>query len=220
VDLSYYHKQGNLEDFKKLLVFSFQNVICFVVPISCFYVFLSREIIEILFMRGDFNLYSLNVTSLALLFYAIGLFFFCAIKVFVNAFYSLKDNITPAKTSAVSLLVNAGLSALLMFPLRIGGVALGSSLAAIFNCVLLYRSLISKIGKIDWEDTKSQFIKVFFLSVVMGGLARLFWDSMVANKYLKMAGAVSIALVVFIAGGRVLGLKQINYIKEHLFKKK
>lgn len=214
VDLSSYHSQGNLSDFKKLFVFSFQNIVFFVVPISVIFIFIPEGIIDVIFRRGEFSLSSLEITSSVLFFYSFGLFFFCGIKLLVNAFYSLKDTSLPAKTATASLIVNVTLSAILMYPLKIGGVALGSSLAAAFNFFLLYYYLIKKIGKIDWQDTKLQFIKVFLLSLSVGIISRFLWSTLSYHKYVKMLIILTSDVVIFSAAGFILGFKQINYIKK------
>ena len=72
------------------------------------------------------------------------------------------------------LIINVILSAMLMYPLKIGGVALASSLAAIFNFFMLYYFLIKKIGKIDFKDTPMQFLKVLIISLIAAILARFF----------------------------------------------
>jgi putative peptidoglycan lipid II flippase len=220
VDFSSYHKEGNLTDFKKLFVFSFQNIIFFIIPISFVFIFLPEGIIDILFRRGEFNVSSLRVTSGVLFFYSFGLFFYCAIKILVTSFYSLKDTVTPAKTATLSLAVNAISSAILMFPLKIGGVALGTTLAAVVNFFLLYRALIKKIGKMDWEDTKAQLVKVIFLSAVMGLSCRFLWNVLLYGKYVKMLIVATLGLFIFIVGGFALRLRHVYYIKEWISKKR
>lgn len=220
VDFSSYHKEGNLEDFKKLLVFSFQGIIFFVIPITMIFVFMPEAIIDVLFRRGEFGVSSLQITSSVLFFYAFGIFFFCAVKLFVTAFYALKDTITPAKTATVSLIANALLSAILMFPLKIGGVALATSIAALVNFILLYHALIKKIGKIEWNDTRQQFLRVILLSLFIGILCRFLWDSLSYNKYLKMFIVIGLSSFLFIVTGLLLKLKHLRYIKQWILKKK
>ncbi len=220
VDLSYYHSQGNFKDFKKLFVFSFQNIIFFIVPISIIYMFLPEGIIDVALTRGDFDLNSLKITSSVLFFYSFGLFFFCGIKLLVNVFYSLKDTVIPAKATAISLAVNVILSALLMFPLKIGGVALGSSLAAMVNFFILYVMLIKKIGKIDWQDTKSQFLKVLFLSLAIGIFSHSLWVSLSFGKYIKALIVTGGSSAIFVVIGYILGLRQIRYLKTWVSRKK
>jgi putative peptidoglycan lipid II flippase len=213
VDLSFYHSQKRSEDFKKLFVFSFQNVIFFIIPISIIYMFLARPIIEVILMRGDFDVRSAAMTASVLFFYSFGLFFFCGIKLLVNIFYALKDTVTPAKVTVVSLVANVLMSVALMFPLKIGGIALGSSLAAILNFFILYRILIQKIGIIDWQDTRSHLIKVVVLSVFVALASRFLWGWLGLSRYIKavIVGAGSLSL--FLLGGYVAGLKQIHFAR-------
>ena len=220
VDLSSYHRKGNMDDFKKLFVFSLQNIIFFIVPLSVLFIFLSRGIIEVIYLRGEFDAYSLKITSSVLFFYTFGLFFFCGIKLLVNSFYSLKDTVIPAKTATISLVANIVLSAILMFPLKISGVALGSSLAAMLNFFLLYYSLKKKIGKIEWEDTRLQFFKILFLSLVVGILSRFLWNYMFINRYIKMLIVLASSLFVFISIGYFMKLKQIRYLERWILKKR
>jgi len=220
VDLSVYHKEGKTEDFKNLFVFSFQNIIFFIVPVCFLFMFLSQAILDVLFKRGAFDAESLKITSAVLFFYSFGLFFFCTVKLLVHSFYSLKDTVTPAKTATISLVVNAALSAALMFPLKIAGVALGSSLAALFNCVLLYRALIRKIGPLDWKDTKKQLIEIVVLSITLGIVSRILWQVLVYSKYLKLGIIALIWFGVFYVVGNYLGFKQIRYAKELILKRK
>jgi len=220
VDLSSYHRQGDLEGFKKLLVFSFQNIIFFIIPLSVIFLAIPQNLIDVIFTRGRFDIYSLRMTSSVLFFYSFGLFFFCAIKLFVNSFYSLKDTKTPAKTAAIALAANIVFSAILMFPLKIGGVALGSSLAAMLNFFLLHYYLARKIGKIDWQDTRSQFLKVLLLSIALGIISRLLWGFIPFNKYIRILIVMGNFFLIFISGGYILGLKQIKYLGRWILKKK
>lgn len=219
VDLSSYHSRGNMEEFKKLFVFSFQNIIFFIVPISLVFAFIPRGIIEVVFARGKFGSHSLDMTSLVFFFYSLGLFFFCGIKLLVNSFYSLKDTKLPAKTATLALLVNIALSAILMFTLGISGVALGSSLAAMFNFFLLYYFLKKRIGYIDWQDTGKQFLKVFILGIVTGLSCRFILDTLLVGKYLRMSIALVSGLFIFILGGYLLGLRHISYLKQWILKR-
>ncbi|MBD3264128.1 MAG: murein biosynthesis integral membrane protein MurJ, partial [Candidatus Omnitrophica bacterium] len=220
VDLSSYGSEGDMENFKKLFVFSFQNILFFIIPVAVFFLFVPDAVIEVIYRRGEFDPYSLNMTSSVLFFYAFGLLFFCGIKLLVSSFYSLKDTSTPAKTATLSLIVNAILSAILMFPLKIGGVALGSSLAAGFNFVLLYYKLKKKIGSLDWGDTLTQFFKIVFLSILTGGLARFLWFHLPFNKYIRILLMVSFITVFFITSGYFFKFKQIDYFIRWISRKK
>jgi len=220
VDLSKHHKDGNLEDFKKLLVFSFQNVIFFVTPVALIFMFLSKAIIDVLFKRGEFGVHSLNITSSVLFFYAFGVLFFCINRLLVTSFYALKDTRTPAKVATVALLINVVFSAALMFPLKIGGVALATSISACVSCIALYIYLVKKIGKINWADTKTQFFRVILLSLLIALLSYFLWYNLSYGKYLKTLMIAFLSFAIFLILGFVLELKQIVYLKRWILRKK
>lgn len=220
VDFSTYHKEGRDEDFKRLLVFSFQNVIFFIVPIASIFIFIPDAIIDVVFKHGEFTDISLSITSSVFFFYSLGLFFTCAIKLLVTTFYSLKDTKTPAKTATVALIANGVLSGILMFPLKAGGLALGTSCAAVLNFFLLYRALIRRIGAIEWEDTKQQLIRIILVSLLLGLLARFLWLNLHLNKYLSAAIIAFSCAGLFAGLGLLLKFKQLLYVKQWILKKK
>ncbi|UCD15892.1 MAG: murein biosynthesis integral membrane protein MurJ [Candidatus Omnitrophota bacterium] len=219
VDLSSCYKDGNIGQFKKFFIFSFQNIVFFIIPISAAFLFIPQGIIDVIFRRGEFTDASLIITSGVLFFYAFGLFFFCLIKLLVSAFYALKDTATAAKTTGVCLLINVILSVILMFPLKVGGVALGSSAAAACNVFLLYRALIKKIGRFEWEDTGAQFLKVAALSIVAAGTARILWLVLDFSKYFKICIIMGAFFVIFVGIGSFIGIKHLDYVKRRIFRK-
>ncbi len=220
VDFSKYHKDGNSEDFKKLLVFSFQNIIFFVVPVMIMFLFLAQPIIDVLFKRGEFGLSSLKITSSAFFYYSFGIIFMCINRLLVTSFYALKDTRTPAKAATVGLIVNIIFNTTLMFPLKVGGLALATSISSAITFILLYRYLIKKIGKIEWVDTKEQAVKVFLISILIAFVASLLWAHLPCNKYIKSLVIITESLIIFISFGLILNLKQLHYVKRWIFERK
>ncbi len=220
VDLSLLHSQNKLDDFKRLVVFSFQNAIFFIIPIAMVYLFLSQPIITVILHRGDFDTQSVAITASALFFYSFGLFFFCGSRLFINSFYALKDTAVPARITFFSLVLNATLNACLMFPLKVGGVALATSLSAMASFVLLHRALVRKIGAIDWQDTMSQLVKVLCLSFVVAATSRFLWEGLNLQVYLRALVTAVVSVSFFVVAGNILGLKQIRYVWQWTSRKK
>lgn len=219
VDLSIYGKEKDMVKFKELLLFSFENVFLFIFPAVALFLFIPGPIVEVVFGRGQFGTQSLNLTSSALFFYAFGIFFFCGIRLLVNSFYSLADTKTPAKTAGIALLANIILSAIFIFPLKVGGVALGSSLAAGINFFLLYFLLEKKVGGIGLGKLKKYFYKVVFLSLTYGIFSRYFW-LLEFNRYLKISLIGIFGLVIFGLGGYFLNLRQIKLLWQWILKRR
>lgn len=163
------HAAGNnIEKLKEALTFSLRTIFFFMIPASVGFIVLGQPIISILFERGAFSSYSTQITNSALFFYCFGLFAYAGIKILVNCFYSLQDTLTPVKTASLALVVNTVLNLILMWPLKIGGLALATSIAGIFNFFLLFFILQKKIGTLKWAPILDSFIRVFLAAVIMG----------------------------------------------------
>jgi len=121
----------------------------------------------------------------------------------VNAFYSLQDTATPVKTAAVSLIINIVLNLLLMGPLKVGGLALATSIAAIFNCVLLYIFLRKKIGSLGIGKILGSLFKILLAGLIMGLLC--YFTSLRVNVIVTIfLGIGSYFLVCFLLGSHEL----------------
>ena len=82
----------------------------------------------------------------ALFFYSFGLLACGGIKILVNAFFALGDTKTPVKIATISFFVNLTLNFIFMWPLKLGGLALATSIAATGNFIMLYIMLGKRIG--------------------------------------------------------------------------
>ncbi|MEE8317382.1 MAG: murein biosynthesis integral membrane protein MurJ, partial [Candidatus Omnitrophota bacterium] len=138
--------ESGLDRLKETLSFSLRAVNFVMLPASLGLMVLSRPITSALFERGMFDHYSTSITAHALMFYSIGLFSYAGIKMLVSCFYSLKDTRTPVKIASLSLVLNILLGITLMFPLKISGLALATSVSGTFNFFLLFFALRKKIG--------------------------------------------------------------------------
>ncbi|MBF0504212.1 MAG: murein biosynthesis integral membrane protein MurJ [Candidatus Omnitrophica bacterium] len=145
--LSKLAQEGDMAQFRSTLFFALRNLMLILIPTALVMAIGSRWIIHIVFQRGAFDAYSTNITSQVMFYAALGLPFFGASRILVSAFYALQDTKTPVKTATACLVINAVLNAILMFPLKVGGIALASSIAGMVNCLLLWTALKKKIEK-------------------------------------------------------------------------
>ena len=144
--LSKLAQERDMARFRSTLYFALRNLMLILIPAAILMVVFSTWIIHIVFQRGAFDAYSTHVTAQVMFYAALGLPFFGASRILVSAYYALQDTKTPVKAATVCLLVNVALNAILMFPLKIGGIALASSIAGAVNCLLLWRGLSKKIN--------------------------------------------------------------------------
>ncbi|HQL98828.1 MAG TPA: murein biosynthesis integral membrane protein MurJ, partial [Smithella sp.] len=138
---------GNMDELKSGISFSLRLMLFLTIPAMAALMALNLPIISVLFQRGAFDVTSAVYTGQALFCYALGLWAFSVLRVFVSSFYSLQDSKWPMKAAVIALIVNVVASLILMYPLKHNGIALASSIAATVNVLVLTIVLKRKIGK-------------------------------------------------------------------------
>lgn len=156
--------------FGSSLDFTVKNAVFTAMPAAVGLAVFAREIIEILFKRGAFGDESVRVTSEALFYFSLGLVSCAMIKVLVSAFYAMQDTRTPVKTAAMCLGINIVLNTSLMWSLKIGGLALATSLSATVNACVLYVILAKRLGAQHKMRPWPSILKSCAAAVVMGAL--------------------------------------------------
>jgi len=96
----------------------------------------SKEIIKLLFEHGAFTEKNAEITSVVLIMYMLGLIPYGLNKLFSSYLYATHRHIKAAKISAYSLIVNIILSIILLYPLKVYGLALASSISGMVLFVL------------------------------------------------------------------------------------
>lgn len=165
---------GELDGLRKTLASALRMVLVINIPATCGLIFLSHPIIELIYEHGKFQQSDTDSTSKALIFYALGLFAYSGIKVLVPAFYALGRSRTPVIISVIAVTVNIALNLWLIGPLGYRGLALGTSLAAIGNFVLLLRQIQRSTGSFSLKEILILGCKVLAASVTMGVLSMKF----------------------------------------------
>jgi putative peptidoglycan lipid II flippase len=143
------------------------------------------------------------MTADALFFYSIGLFAYGATKILQSCFFALKDTVTPAKVSFLALIVNIILNSILMFPMKLGGLALATSISGIITFLILFFLLRRKIHGFEVEALALSFIRILLASICMGAVCALASRNIVLG-YGFLARLLNLALAI------VLGI--ISYI--------
>ena len=205
-------QKKDMESFKKTLVFSLENIFFVMCPTTVVLLLLSHPIIKALFERGQFDSYSTQITAWALAFYAIGLFSFGGIKILVVAFHSLQDTKTPVKVAAGCLLINTILNFILMYPMKIGGIALASAMAGTVDFLILFWVMDRKLGGLN-GDLLQYFTKVTCAAAMTGGIEYLAWNHIFfANETIRLIVIGLAGFIIFELISLVMKVKQAEKI--------
>jgi putative peptidoglycan lipid II flippase len=164
-------KQAAIEDFeamKNTLRFSLKLTFFVTIPATVGLIALSTPIVNVLFERGKFSPESTEKTAFALCFYALGLPFFSVVKIFLQAFFSLKNTATPVKFGMISIAFDIIFSLILIKFLSHAGIALALTIAGFVNVLLLWIYFEKRVGKILTKDLSRDTIKILLISIIMG----------------------------------------------------
>lgn len=165
--------KGNLKELVQTLGFSIRLILFVTIPATVGLIILREPIINTLWERGEFLASTTEGTAIALLYYSIGLCAYSGIKIIAPAFYSLQDTKTPAKIGIYSMILNTVLNIILMGPLQHGGLALATSISALFNVAMLIYYLRKRLGLMGGRKILRSTLKMSSASVAMGAITYL-----------------------------------------------
>src|SRR5437868_1662973 len=147
------------------------------VPASVGLALLGVPITAALFERGQFGPESVRQTAFALTFFSLGLAGQAATALLVRVFYALQDVITPLRISLVVIGANLATNIVLVNLLAQGGLALGTSIAATLNAILLGRALRGRLGGLEGrqilQTTRRAVVGVVPMAAITAGVAVL-----------------------------------------------
>jgi putative peptidoglycan lipid II flippase len=195
---------NDIDALKETFSYSVRLTLFLSIPSMVGLIILNEPIISLLFLRGEFSLEAARLTARALLYYAIGLWAFSAVRIVAATFFALKDTRTPMMMATVSILANIMLGIVLMGPLGHGGLALATSLASILNLGLLVYALRRKLGSLGWRRIAQSAFKTMGSAAIMGAVvwmvARLLIETegtAFSERFVALAACVLIGLTVF-----------------------
>ena len=135
------------EQFRQTLAWSLRCVLVLGLPASIALIVLAEPILFLLFQYGAMQPADVHMSAHSLRGYALGLVAFMAIKVLASALSAQQAIAVAARIGMATVAFNLLLSGVFAIILQAGfgtghaGLALGTSLAAVFNAWLLYRTL-------------------------------------------------------------------------------
>ena len=203
----------NLKQLKIALCKSVNAVILITMPISVGAFILSKPIVRILFEKGAFDANATIITAQVLSCYAIGMVASGMRDILVRIFYSLQDTKIPMKNSILCVICNILFNLILIQTMKVSGLALGSSLAAIVAVCFLMIQLRKKIGKFNAMSILITLLKTFTASCIMAFIVlKLFAKISLISEFLALAVSVSIGAIVYSIIVLILKVDSTDYI--------
>jgi putative peptidoglycan lipid II flippase len=188
------------------------------VPATFGLMVLAVPIIQMLVQYGKVTGSDTNGMAFALICYAPGLIGYSAVKIASPTFYALRDSRTPVIVSVLSIIINIVLNVTLVRFLSYGGLALGTSVAAIVNAVTLFWLLRGRLNGVDGRRVGVALAKILVASIVMAIVAwtiehelSMWWIGQSAFRRLVRVGlAVSGGLGTLLIMAKLLRLEEFE----------
>jgi len=154
----------------------------------------------------------------ALQFYAVGLVGYSLVRIASPVFYAIGKNRIPVIVSVVTVLVNAALNYGLVQVIGYRGLALGTSIAALFNAGTLLFLLRAQLHGLNGRQLFSSVSRIALASIAMGAAA--FASFRALERWLPGDGeiiqivrlflVIGFALVVLAGGAWLLRIREFN----------
>ncbi len=127
-------------------LFSYLRVMFFLtIPIATGIAVLGDSIVAVVYQRGAFGAESTRLTSLALICYALGFPASAAARVLNRTYFSMQDTWTPTRNALGRFGLKIVLSAVLVWPLGLVGLALADSISHTVRLLPLFSQLPAEL---------------------------------------------------------------------------
>ncbi|RLT35833.1 MAG: murein biosynthesis integral membrane protein MurJ [Chloroflexi bacterium] len=188
-----------METLRESVARSLRMILFFSIPASFGLAVLAEPTVRLLFERGAFDARSTSLVSAALVWYAFAVFAHAGIEILSRGFYAVADTRTPVRLAVIAVVLNAVLSALLVGPFGVRGLALATSIAAIVEFVLLWRALDVRLDGFGESGVGGSSLRTLAASVVMAEVVVLVLALL--RAFGLDGGAMGGALVLTAVGG-------------------
>lgn len=203
--------EDDLKGFKKSVAEGINSINLLVIPATVGTMIFTEEIVKLLFGRGAFDFAAIDLTSNALFFYAIGMIGYGLRELLAKSFYSLQDTTTTMVNGTIGVIINIILNFILSKYMGIGGLALATSISAIFCTVLLFISFRKKIGSFGMKRIITSSVKILCASLTMGIISKISYGILFKhiNANVSLIIAVLIGTVTYFVLIYFMGIEEV-----------
>ena len=186
------YKWKNKSAVKSILINFVNKILILILPMMIVMIMLSKEIITLLFFRGEFSREAVNISSTALVFYSLGLIFYIIRDILNYAFYSMDLKKIPIKIGIYSVIINIILNIILTPLIGIGGISLATSIAAVVSVIVLRYKLSISVGNMILIN-KRELLKVII------GIIPIIINIIIYKSSVNSINIISLAILAIVS---------------------
>ena len=136
--LSRIHSEKSDESFAHTLDWAARWVFLVTMPCTIGLILLAEQIVSAIYFHGDFTENGVRMTALSLVAYSLGMTAIVMVKVLAPGFYARQNTKTPVRIAMISMALNIVFCLILISPFKHVGLALSTTLSALFNAFMLF----------------------------------------------------------------------------------
>ncbi|MBO8142730.1 MAG: murein biosynthesis integral membrane protein MurJ [Firmicutes bacterium] len=214
---------GDWQEFGRTLTSSLRAILFVTIPSAAGLLALREPIVRLLFEVGEFGPEDTATTAYALSFFSVGVFAVSSVQVLTRAFYSLQDTVTPVKIGFSAVVVNTGLSLILLrwSGLEHGGLAVAFSAAAICQMTWQLVRIRRRLGnRLNVKELILTFARSTLAAAVMFPAAT--WAAAVAGdrvdltllsgRFLQVAAGIGTGVAVYAIAAWLLRMPELSLV--------
>lgn len=216
--------QGSTAGIGKTVSNALRMMLVLNVPALVGLIVLAEPIVALIFERGSFLPSDTASTTAALVFYTPGLVGYSAVRIAVPCFYAMRNSLTPTLVSIGAVVLNIVLNLILVRVMGFRGLALGTSIAALANALILLILLHRRLGGLEVGRILETSAKIVVAATLMGGavwtchawLMDVVPGANLVRRLIQVFGSIAVGLVVLAVGARMLRIAEWNDIRRQL----
>lgn len=178
-----------------------------IIPISCFCMLFSEELVTVAFQRGAFDAAATTVTAGVFMGYCLGMLFLGLSTSVTNVFYGYGDTKITMYISLIGITINICFDLLFIRFWGVTGLAFATSFAAIIGLGIRF-VFLRKYIKIGYKPILVEYIKILLLAAVSCGIPFVIFSLLT-----KMGVYLSLILSAITCGGLYFGMALLFRVK-------
>lgn len=205
-------EKGFIETLKKSIVY----LAILLIPITAGVLIFGREIVQIVYGRGQFDEYAVNITTAALIGYGLGIFFTGMRDILNSTLFSMGRTQITTFNGIIGVVCNISLNIILSRYFGVFGIALASVIAMIVTALLLFMSIVRIEHNFKIRDIVAKIIVIVFNSIIMGAVI-LFIVKIIESKVntIVLVGlGTAIGMIVYFVLGYIFKIEEVIELKD------
>ncbi len=190
-----------------------------IIPISCFCMLFSEELVTVAFQRGAFDASATQMTAGVFAGYCLGMLFLGISTTVTNVFYGYSDTVITMYISLIGIAVNIVLDLVFIRFWNVTGLAYATSIAAIVGLGIRF-VFLKRYIKVDYKHILFEYLKILILSAVACGVPFFLFEHLLdMNVYVSLFLSALVCGGIYFIMALVLRVKALTFV-ESMIKKK